>query len=284
MKRRSSRRRGRCRSISLRLRNPATHWARHWRARSSSGEAGAVKLSGVGGHAMAAAGIVSPFAIDELSIIGLTAIPQRLPKIFRRIRETALAVVAARPDALVIVDSPDFTHRVARRVRRLAPSIPIVDYVSPSVWAWRPGRARAMRAYVDQVLAILPFEPAIHIGSAVRPAPMSVIRSSSGSANCAPMPTRRAAAWPIRRLFWHCRAAGRARSGVSPAFSAPRSSVSPRASGRSISSSRPFRNVAAQLREAVAGWTVTAAYRGRAGARSGLPFATPARRSRHRAR
>jgi lipid-A-disaccharide synthase len=125
-------------------------------------EAGAVKLSGVGGHAMAAVGIASPFAIDELSIIGLTAVPKRLPKIFRRIRETAQAVVAARPDALVIVDSPDFTHRVARRVRRLAPSIPILDYVSPSVWAWRPGRARAMRAYIDQVLAILPFEPAVH--------------------------------------------------------------------------------------------------------------------------
>jgi len=125
-------------------------------------EADAVKISGVGGHAMAAAGIVSPFAIDELSIIGLTAIPRRLPKIFRRIRETARAVVAAQPDALVIVDSPDFTHRVARRVRRLSPSIPILDYVSPQVWAWRPGRAPAMRAYVDQVLAILPFEPAVH--------------------------------------------------------------------------------------------------------------------------
>ena len=77
-----------------------------------------MKLAGVGGHAMAAAGISSPFAINELSIIGLTAIPQRLPKIFRRIRETARAIVAARPDALVIIDSPDFTHRVARRVRR----------------------------------------------------------------------------------------------------------------------------------------------------------------------
>jgi len=126
-------------------------------------EDAAVKLSGLGGRAMTEAGIVSAFAIDELSIVGLTAIPQRLPHIFRRIRQTAAAVVAARPDALVIVDSPDFTHRVARRVRRLAPSIPIVDYVSPSVWAWRPGRARAMRAYVDHVLAILPFEPAIHV-------------------------------------------------------------------------------------------------------------------------
>jgi lipid-A-disaccharide synthase len=124
---------------------------------------GALTLNGVGGRAMAAAGIISPFAIDELSIMGIAAIPRRLPMIFRRIRQTAAAVVAARPDALVIIDSPDFTHRVARRVRRLAPKIPILDYVSPSIWAWRPGRARAMRAYVDQVLAILPFEPAVHV-------------------------------------------------------------------------------------------------------------------------
>jgi lipid-A-disaccharide synthase len=124
---------------------------------------GAIRLSGVGGRAMAAAGIASPFPIEELSIIGLNAIPRRLPMILRRIRETADAIVAAQPDALVIIDSPDFTHRVARRVRRAAPSIPILDYVSPSVWAWRPGRARAMRGYIDCVLAILPFEPAAHL-------------------------------------------------------------------------------------------------------------------------
>ena len=75
--------------------------------------------------------------------------------------ETADAVIAAKPDVLVIIDSPEFTHRVARRVRARAPAIPIVDYVCPSVWAWRPGRARAMRAYVDHVLALLPFEPAV---------------------------------------------------------------------------------------------------------------------------
>jgi lipid-A-disaccharide synthase len=122
----------------------------------------AVQLSGVGGRAMASAGISSLFAIDELAIIGLTAIPRRLPTILRRIRETADAIVKTRPRALVIVDSPDFTHRVARRVRRRAPEIPIIDYVSPSVWAWRPGRARAMRGYIDHVLAILPFEPDAH--------------------------------------------------------------------------------------------------------------------------
>ena len=133
--------------------------ARALRAREGS----RLSLSGVGGRAMAAAGINSPFPIDELSIFGLTAIPRRLPLILRRIRETADAIIAARPNAVVIIDSPDFTHRVARRVRRRAPSIPILDYVSPSVWAWRPGRARAMRSYIDCVLAILPFEPEAYV-------------------------------------------------------------------------------------------------------------------------
>ena len=63
---------------------------------------------------------------------------------------------------LIIIDSPDFTHRVAKAVRQRAPQIPIVDYVSPSVWAWRPGRAPKMRAYVDHLLALLPFEPEAH--------------------------------------------------------------------------------------------------------------------------
>jgi lipid-A-disaccharide synthase len=122
-----------------------------------------LELAGIGGRSMAAAGIASPFPIDDLSIIGLSEIPRRLPKILRRIRETADAIVAARPDVVVVIDSPDFTHRVARRVRRRAPAIPILDYVSPSVWAWRPGRASAMRGYIDGVLAILPFEPAAHV-------------------------------------------------------------------------------------------------------------------------
>jgi len=119
----------------------------------------AVRFSGVGGRAMAAEGLVSLFPIEELSIVGFAAVVQGLPKILRLIRQTTDAVVGAAPDVLVIIDSPDFTHRVARRVRARDPAIPIVDYVSPSVWAWRPGRARAMRSYVDHVLALLPFEP-----------------------------------------------------------------------------------------------------------------------------
>jgi len=117
-------------------------------------------FAGVGGRAMTAQGIASPFSTDDLSIIGFASIPQKLPLILRRIAETADAVIAARPDALIIIDSPDFTHRVARRVRKAAPAIPIINYAPPTVWAWRPWRARAMRAYVDEVLAVLPFEPA----------------------------------------------------------------------------------------------------------------------------
>src|SRR6266852_5416102 len=120
---------------------------------------GAVRFEGVGGQSMAREGLVSLFPIEELSIMGLAAVVKQLPKILRLIRETATAVTEASPDILVIIDSPDFTHRVARRVRARDPSIPIIDYVSPSVWAWRPGRARAMCAYVDHVLALLPFEP-----------------------------------------------------------------------------------------------------------------------------
>ena len=117
------------------------------------------RFSGVGGAQMAVAGVPSLFPLGELAIIGFVGIVTNLPKILRRIRETADAVIAAKPDVLVIIDSPEFTHRVARRVRARAPGIPIVDYVCPSVWAWRPWRARAMKHYVDHVLALLPFEP-----------------------------------------------------------------------------------------------------------------------------
>ena len=122
-----------------------------------------IAFTGVGGEAMAAEGLTSLFPIDDIAVMGVLPVIARLPKLIARIRQTAAAVVAARPDALVIIDSPDFTHRVARRVRARMPDLPIVDYVSPSVWAWRPGRAKAMRAYVDHVLALLPFEPDAYV-------------------------------------------------------------------------------------------------------------------------
>ncbi|CCD85756.1 lipid-A-disaccharide synthase [Bradyrhizobium sp. ORS 285] len=118
-----------------------------------------VAFTGVGGRDMTGEGLVSLFPIEELSIMGFTGVLKQLPKILRLLRQTVDAVIAAQPDVLVIIDSPDFTQRVAKRVHARDAAIPIVNYVAPTVWAWRPGRARAMHSYVDHVLGLLPFEP-----------------------------------------------------------------------------------------------------------------------------
>ncbi|NTF41903.1 lipid-A-disaccharide synthase [Rhizobium rhizogenes] len=120
---------------------------------------GPVELVGVGGEALEAQGLHSLFDYSELSIMGFIQVIKQLPKLLARIRQTADAIIAARPDVLLIIDSPDFTHRVAKRVRKALPGVPIVNYVCPSVWAWKEYRAQKMLAYVDHVLAVLPFEP-----------------------------------------------------------------------------------------------------------------------------
>lgn len=119
-----------------------------------------VRFLGVGGPLMEAQGLHSLFPLSDVAIMGIGAILARLPHLVRRVWQTVDAAIAAEPDAVVIIDSPEFTHPIARRLRRRRPDIPIIDYVSPSVWAWRSGRAPRMRAYVDHVLALLPFEPA----------------------------------------------------------------------------------------------------------------------------
>ncbi len=131
-----------------------------------------LSASGVGGAHMAAQGVTSLFDTAALAIIGFTEIPAKLPMILARIRETVDAIVAQRPDVLIIIDSPDFSHRVARRVRKAAPHIPIINYAPPSAWAWRPGRARAMRGYIDEVLASCRSSRTRSHGSAARIAPM----------------------------------------------------------------------------------------------------------------
>ena len=121
-----------------------------------------VRFEGIGGPHMAAEGLASIFPISDVAVMGPLAILKALPRLVKRINQAAAAGVAMRPDVVVIIDSPEFTHPIARRIRRSVPTLPIVDYVSPSVWAWRPGRAKRMRAYVDHVMALLPFEPEAH--------------------------------------------------------------------------------------------------------------------------
>lgn len=120
---------------------------------------GDIEFFGVGGDRMTALGLESVFPLTEVAVMGLTAVLGRLPKIIRLAYRLIDRLVGFAPDVLVIIDSPDFTHPVAKRVRKKMPNLPVVDYVSPSVWAWRPGRAKKMTAYVDHVLGILPFEP-----------------------------------------------------------------------------------------------------------------------------
>lgn len=121
-----------------------------------------IAFTGVGGERMAAEGLSSLFPLDDISVMGPVAILPRLPTLITRVYDCVDACIAAEPDALIIIDAPEFTHPIAKRVRVQLPEMPIIDYVSPTVWAWRPGRARKMRPYVDHILALLPFEPDAH--------------------------------------------------------------------------------------------------------------------------
>ncbi len=116
---------------------------------------------GLAGPGLEELGVVSLFDIEDIAVMGVSAVVARLPRIVSRIRQTVSHIVSEKPDVLILIDSPDFTHAVAKRVRKQIPDLPVVDYICPSVWAWRSGRARKMRAYVDHVLAILPFEPGV---------------------------------------------------------------------------------------------------------------------------
>jgi len=117
-----------------------------------------VRLVGLGGRHLGELGLVSPFDAGEIALMGFSAVLRDLPRLIRRIGQLAKTIAEEKPDCLVTIDSPDFSLRVARKVRAANPSIPIIHYVCPSVWAWRPGRAVAMKPYVDHILCILPFE------------------------------------------------------------------------------------------------------------------------------
>ncbi|MBE7185534.1 MAG: lipid-A-disaccharide synthase [Methylobacterium mesophilicum] len=120
----------------------------------------AVELVGVGGRHLQRLGLETLFDPHEIALVGIGAAIAGLPRILRRIDFTAKSLARAELDALLTVDVPDFSLRVAKRFRAARPDVPVVHYVCPSVWAWRPGRAKTMAAFVDHVLCHLPFEPA----------------------------------------------------------------------------------------------------------------------------
>ncbi|MDR5652947.1 lipid-A-disaccharide synthase [Ruixingdingia sedimenti] len=118
-----------------------------------------VAFAGVGGTAMQAEGLDSLFPMEELSVMGILEVLPKYRSLKRRIAQVAAAVLASDAAALVTIDSPDFSLRVARLVKAERPGFRTIHYVAPSVWAWRPGRAAKMAQVVDHVLALLPFEP-----------------------------------------------------------------------------------------------------------------------------
>ena len=117
------------------------------------------RFQGIGGPLMQAEGLTSLFQMEELSVMGIAEILPKYLHLKRRIRQTAAAALAARPAALITIDSPDFCLRVAAIVKAARPGLKTIHYVAPSVWAWRPGRAAKMARVIDHVLALLPFEP-----------------------------------------------------------------------------------------------------------------------------
>jgi lipid-A-disaccharide synthase len=117
-----------------------------------------VRFVGVGGDQMAAEGVESPFDIADISILGLVEGLMAYPRIVRRADETAALAQRENPDVAVLIDSWGFTLRVAQRLRRQSPGLPLIKYVGPQVWATRPGRAKTLAAAVDHLLSIHAFD------------------------------------------------------------------------------------------------------------------------------
>lgn len=118
-----------------------------------------IEPMGLAGSRMKARGVESLFDISELSVMGISAVVSKLPSLLKRISQTAKDVIEKKPDVLLLIDSPEFSYRVAKKVRKELPDVKIVKYVAPTVWAWRPGRAKKIKPYIDHIMAILPFEP-----------------------------------------------------------------------------------------------------------------------------
>lgn len=117
-----------------------------------------IRIVGVGGPAMTAAGLDSLFPLDATSVMGLREVVPRIPAILRRVREASDFALKTRPDLTVLIDSPDFTHRIARRIKKIDPTLRTANYAAPQVWASRAYRAKKMARYMDAVLTLLPFE------------------------------------------------------------------------------------------------------------------------------
>lgn len=120
-----------------------------------------VTIVGVGGKALEKQGLKSLFDITKISLMGISEVLKKLPILLYYINKTANYFIKENIDCLIIIDSQDFTHRVAKRLKKNKKNVPIIQYIAPSVWAWRENRAKAIKLYIDELLVILPFEPEV---------------------------------------------------------------------------------------------------------------------------
>jgi lipid-A-disaccharide synthase len=118
-----------------------------------------VQFAGIGGERMTAQGLDSLFPVGELAIMGVAELLPRARQLLRRVKQTTDAALACDPDLIVTIDSWAFSSRIATRLKGRR-RCPLIQFVAPKVWAWRPGRARKLARLVDHLLVQLPFEPA----------------------------------------------------------------------------------------------------------------------------
>jgi lipid-A-disaccharide synthase len=121
-----------------------------------------VRFVGVGGPLMVEAGLDPLFPMADIAVNGLGPVIRRLPLLLRRMEDAAVGIARSSPDVVIHIDAQDFNQRVAAKLKRRMPGTPLVGYVSPTVWAWRPGRARKIAGLYDVLMAVLPFEEEVH--------------------------------------------------------------------------------------------------------------------------
>ncbi len=118
-----------------------------------------VRFAGIGGEAMAAQGLQSLFPMKELSLMGILGILRNLPHLWERLTYTVDIIRTLKPDVVVTIDAPEFSFRIMKRLHRLSERPRLIHYVAPTVWAWRPGRAKKISQFLDRLLCLYPFEP-----------------------------------------------------------------------------------------------------------------------------
>ena len=120
---------------------------------------GSINFVGIGGNGMMNRGLDSIFPMSDLSVMGLVEIALQYPNLKSRLNQTIQSILDEKPDILLTIDAPEFCFRVAKKIKLSNKNIPIAHYVAPSVWAWRPNRAKKISEFVDHILALFPFEP-----------------------------------------------------------------------------------------------------------------------------